>query len=69
MPDPDAITRSTHYVKDATRLAQVMNLPIDTDPSKVMRLAADRIENGGEGAMTEERLLGIMAKFYRGDRA
>lgn len=42
----DPATRTTVYVKDVNRLAKILGLPADTDASKVVRLGADRIEQG-----------------------
>lgn len=42
----EPFTRTTIYVKDINRLAKLLGLPLDTDASKVVKLGADRIEQG-----------------------
>ena len=47
MPDPDAFTRTTIYCKEVFAMAEALDLPRDTDPTKVMRLARERMTQQG----------------------
>ena len=42
----DPATRTTVYYYQIVRLGKLLGLPPDTDPSKVVGLGADRIEQG-----------------------
>ena len=67
--DPDANTRTTVYYKDVRFLAEIMKLPLDMDPSKVCRLAAEFIKNGGQMKMTKAALWDLVDRFYQDERA
>jgi hypothetical protein len=69
MPDPDAITRTTVYCKDVKGLAEVMKLPLDMDPSKIVRLTTEFIRNGGQTKMTKAALWDLVDRFYQDERA
>ncbi len=70
MPDPDAITRTTIYVKEVLLMAEALDLPSDTDPSKVMRLARERMTQMGLAKpVSIEEWMRQGYKFFTTERA
>lgn len=70
MSDPDANTRTTVYVKDTQSLAEALDLPLDMDPSKVVRLAREELTKRGLAKpLTLEEWVKMGARFYNAERA
>lgn len=70
MPDPLANTRITVYVKDAFALAEALGVPLDTDPSKVIRMAREKlVERGLAKPLTQDEWVRMGSRFYSAERA
>ncbi len=70
MPDPSADTRTTVYVKDTRALALSIGLPVETDPSKVVRIAREKlVERGLAKPLTVEEWMAMGKHFYVNERA
>jgi hypothetical protein len=66
MVDPDAITRITVYAKDTKALAEALGLPVETDPSKVVRIAREKlVERGLAKPLTQDEWVQMGARFYQ----
>lgn len=48
MPTPEPVTRTTVYAHEVVKLCRVLGLPVETDPSKAVRAAADALRDRRE---------------------
>jgi hypothetical protein len=70
MSDSFADTRTTIYVKEVFAMAEALDLPKDTDPTKVMRIARERLTHLGVAKpVSIEEWMRQGYKFFTNERA